>query len=68
MVDLTRFWLTEFVRALRAHGILVRDRSSDPGCEGYVRLTVGSLEHTQMLIGALREVVAELGLRREVRV
>jgi histidinol-phosphate aminotransferase len=58
----------EFVRALRAHGILVRDRSSDPGCEGYVRLTVGSLEHTQMLIGALREVVAELGLRREVRV
>jgi imidazoleglycerol-phosphate dehydratase len=25
----------------------VRDRNSDPGCEGCVRLTVGSLEHTR---------------------
>ena len=50
----------EFVRALRARGILVRDRQSDPGCEGCVRLTVGSLEHTETLIAALREVVAQL--------
>jgi histidinol-phosphate aminotransferase len=47
----------EFIQALRARGILVRDRDSDPGCEGCVRLTVGSLEHTRTLIGALREVV-----------
>jgi histidinol-phosphate aminotransferase len=57
----------EFVQALRRRGILVRDRNSDPRCEGCVRLTVGSDEHTQTLIGALREVVAELGERREVR-
>jgi histidinol-phosphate aminotransferase len=58
---------TEFVRALRNRGILVRDRHSDPGCEGCVRLTVGSDEHTQTLIGALRDVVDQLGLRPGLR-
>lgn len=57
----------EFVRSLRERGILVRDRDSDPGCEGAVRLTVGSGEHTQALVAALRSVVEDLGLRREVR-
>jgi histidinol-phosphate aminotransferase len=57
----------EFVRALRTRGILVRDRHSDPGCEGCVRLTVGPDHHTGTLIAALHEVVEELGLRREVR-
>jgi histidinol-phosphate aminotransferase len=57
----------EFVRALRTRGILVRDRSTDPGCEGCVRLTVGSDAHTQTLIAALREVVQQLGLRAELR-
>jgi histidinol-phosphate aminotransferase len=53
----------EFVRALRDRGILVRDRSSDPGCDGCVRLTVGTNENTHTLINALREVVEQLGLR-----
>jgi histidinol-phosphate aminotransferase len=57
----------EFVQALRSRGILVRDRHTDPGCEGCVRLTVGAEEHTQALITALREVVYSLGLR-EVKV
>jgi histidinol-phosphate aminotransferase len=57
----------EFVQALRSRGILVRDRHSDPGCEGCVRLTVGSDEHTQTLIRALRDVVDTIGLRPEVR-
>src|SRR4030081_3230441 len=57
----------EFVQALRNRGILVRDRHSDPGCEGCVRLTVGSDEHTQTLIGALRHVVEQLGLRKGLR-
>jgi len=57
----------EFVQALRERGILVRDRHTDPSCEGCVRLTVGSDQHTETLIGALREVVEQLGLRREVR-
>jgi histidinol-phosphate aminotransferase len=57
----------ELIQALRASGILVRDRSSDPGCEGCVRLTVGSDEHTRTLIGALRELVEKFGERLEVR-
>src|SRR6202142_3446131 len=57
----------EFVQALRDRGILVRDRHTDPGCEGCVRLTVGTGEHTQTLIDALRAVVEQLGLRTGVR-
>jgi histidinol-phosphate aminotransferase len=57
----------EFVQSLRDRGILVRDRNSDPGCEGAVRLTVGSDAHTQTLIAALRSVVEGLGLHREIR-
>jgi histidinol-phosphate aminotransferase len=57
----------EFIQALRARGILVRDRSSDPGCEGCVRLTVGSREHTQTLIAGLRDVITQIRDRREVR-
>ena len=56
----------EFIQALRTRGILVRDRSTDPGCAGCVRLTVGSEEHTRILIGALRDVVEELR-HREVK-
>jgi histidinol-phosphate aminotransferase len=56
---------SEFIQALRRRGILVRDRNYDPGCEGCVRLTVGSMEHTRILIGALREVVRELNLSCE---
>ncbi len=53
----------EFVKALRERGILVRDRHTDPRCEGCVRLTVGSEEHVRTLIAALREVIAELRQR-----
>ena len=51
-----------FVSSLRERGILVRDRNSDPGCEGCVRLTVGSDDHTRALIAALRNVAANLRL------
>ncbi len=57
----------EFIQALRRRGILVRDRSTDPGCEGCVRLTVGSDEHTRTLIAALRDVVEKLKGCREAR-
>jgi histidinol-phosphate aminotransferase len=57
----------EFIQALRARGVLVRDRNSDPGCEGCVRLTVGSEEHTRTLIGVLRDVVGKFRERCEVR-
>ncbi len=56
----------EFVAAMRQRGILVRDRSSDPGCEGCVRITIGTSEQTDRLLAALREVVTELRLGAEV--
>jgi histidinol-phosphate aminotransferase len=51
----------DFVRGMRARGILVRDRSSDFGCEGCVRITAGWQEHTERLLSALRETLKELG-------
>ena len=47
-----------FVRAMRERGILVRDRSRDPRCDGCVRISVGSSQQTDRLIVALREAVA----------
>jgi histidinol-phosphate aminotransferase len=58
---------SKFIHSLRSRGILVRDRNSDPGCEGCVRLTVGSREHTEILIRALRDIVPLLQEAREVR-
>ena len=51
----------EFCAAMRAHGVLLRDRSSDPGCEGYVRMTVGPEEHVTLGIEALRKSLHDLG-------
>jgi histidinol-phosphate aminotransferase len=57
----------EFVSAMRQHGILVRDRSADPGCDGCVRITLGTAAHTDRLLAVLREVLAELNLGAEVK-
>lgn len=57
-----------FIRGIRERGILVRDRSRDPGCEGCVRITLGSMKQTDQLLSSLRETMRELGLlRQEVR-
>ena len=50
----------EFVQSMRARGVLVRDRSSDPGCDGCVRITVGTREQTQRGIAALEESLREI--------
>ena len=55
-----------FIREMRERGILVRDRSSDPGCQDCVRITVGLREHNQKMLTNLREVFAGLGLRQKV--
>jgi histidinol-phosphate aminotransferase len=56
----------EFVAAMRQRGILVRDRSADPGCDGCVRITIGTIEQTERLITALRDLALELKLGDEV--
>ncbi len=48
-----------FTAAMRALGILVRDRNNDPGCSGCVRITVGTEAHTDRLITALRKFVQQ---------
>jgi histidinol-phosphate aminotransferase len=52
----------EFVRLMRAAGVLVRDRSNDPGCEGRVRITIGTREQMRQAIVALNDAVAALNL------
>jgi len=48
------------VEGMRRRGILIRDRSRDPGCDGCVRITAGTLEHTRRGIVALQETLKEL--------
>jgi histidinol-phosphate aminotransferase len=50
----------EFVRLMRGRGVLVRDRSSDPGCDGRVRITIGTREQMKQAIAALNETLAAL--------
>ena len=54
----------EFVRLMRAAGVLVRDRSNDPGCDGRVRITIGTREQMKQAITALNEAVATLKIGR----
>ncbi len=51
----------DFVEAMRERGVLVRDRSADPGCNGCVRITLGTQEQTQQALTALRASLAEIG-------
>jgi histidinol-phosphate aminotransferase len=50
-----------FVDEMRRRGVLVRDRSQDPGCRGCVRITVGAAEQMDQLLAAIRETIAEIG-------
>lgn len=50
-----------FVDIMRARGILVRDRNSDPGCEGCVRITVGTNDQTDQLLRELRAALDAIG-------
>ena len=50
----------EFVERMRAAGVLVRDRSSDPGCDGRVRITIGTREQMKKAVVALHDALAAL--------
>jgi len=60
-------WHSSFVESLQRRGFLVRDRSRDPGCEGCVRITVGTCEQTNSLIQAIDETFSALGVKREAK-
>ena len=50
----------EFTRLMSAAGILVRDRSSDPGCDGRVRITIGTREQMRQAAAALNKTLTAL--------
>jgi histidinol-phosphate aminotransferase len=50
----------EFTAAMHKRNVLVRDRSNDPGCNGCVRITIGTLEHTAIGIEALKMSLEEI--------
>lgn len=56
-----------FLAGMKRRGILLRNRSGDPGCDGCIRITLGSLAHTERLLTAMRESLAEIGATAEVR-
>jgi len=50
----------EFTGSMSAAGVLVRDRSSDPGCDGRVRITIGTREQMRQAGIALNETLTAL--------
>jgi histidinol-phosphate aminotransferase len=57
----------EFVQHMRNTGVLVRDRSSDPGCDGRVRITIGTQEQIREAVVALKQVLAALRAKSEAQ-
>jgi histidinol-phosphate aminotransferase len=51
----------ELVAAMRSRGVLLRDRSSDPGCDGYVRITIGVGDQITQGLEALKASLDEIG-------
>ena len=54
-----------FVTAMRERGVLTRDRSADPGCDGCVRITIGTREQMVSGIAALQASLNAIEWRRD---
>src|SRR5271157_5358618 len=48
-----------FAEAMQRRGVLVRDSSANPGCDGCVRITVGTPKQMDGVLPAIREAIAE---------
>jgi histidinol-phosphate aminotransferase len=57
----------EFATAMRQRGVLVRDRSPDPGCDRCVRITIGTREHTTRGISAMEQALQQIGWTGDAR-
>ncbi|NYF88205.1 histidinol-phosphate transaminase [Tunturiibacter empetritectus] len=53
------------VDTMRRHGVLLRDRSTDPGCVGFVRITIGVEDHVTLGLAALKASLREIGWKKE---
>jgi histidinol-phosphate aminotransferase len=47
----------DLVEGARARGVYIRDRSTEPGCDGCIRIGTGIVSHTQRCIAAMDEVL-----------
>jgi len=47
----------EVITGAKARGVFLRNRSSEPGCEGCLRIGAGIVEHTQRGLAALEEAL-----------
>lgn len=45
------------LEGVRARGMYLKDRSSEPGCAGCIRITTGVVEHTRRLITAMEDIL-----------
>jgi histidinol-phosphate aminotransferase len=50
----------EFVCHMLSAGVLVRDRCNDPGCDGRVRITIGTRDQMTQAVIALNDALAKL--------
>ena len=50
----------EVVAAMARRGVFVRDRSSEPGCAGCLRMSAGVVEHTRRGLAALEEALCDV--------
>jgi histidinol-phosphate aminotransferase len=49
--------LDALIKGAAARGIYLRDRSSEPGCAGCLRVATGIVEHTKRCIAVMEEVL-----------
>jgi histidinol-phosphate aminotransferase len=49
--------LATLVKGAADRGIYIRDRSSEPGCAGHVRIATGIVEHTRRFVAVMEEVL-----------
>jgi histidinol-phosphate aminotransferase len=50
------------LEAMQRRGVIVRDSSASPGCEGCARITVGTPAQMDGVLQAIREAMAETRL------
>jgi len=50
----------DFVSQMQSRGMLVRDVARNPGCDGCVRITVGTRQHMPGILAAIRESAANI--------
>ncbi|WP_263358806.1 histidinol-phosphate transaminase [Acidicapsa ligni] len=54
----------QFVADLLGEGILVRDRSADPGCDGCVRITIGTRDQMRIALDVIERSMTGISMTR----